>query len=138
MAHPFLATLDERVDYIAGIMHRGEWVSYATARELREAWGVALSTIRNYSAMASHALRYDSADKVAMRIQNAQRLTGMVDLALTPDGESGRVDVKAAVAAIAEQNKLLGLYEPPAADVAERPAPPVIRIVTATEPDKTE
>lgn len=62
---------DDRVAHIKGLMARGEWFTRATALALSEEWGVALSTIKNYAAEASRALRQADDDTELAEIRAA-------------------------------------------------------------------
>lgn len=62
---------DERVAHIKGLMARGEWFTRASALALSEEWGCALSTIKNYAAEASRALRQATDDEEIAEIKAA-------------------------------------------------------------------
>jgi hypothetical protein len=52
-------TVADRVTHIAGMMERFEWNGRQSLRELSVAWGVAESTVKNYSAEASRLVTGD-------------------------------------------------------------------------------
>lgn len=57
--HPFFEKATDRVEYVIGLMTDRVWnpdTSRSLQKALSEAWGVTQSTIRNYSAEASHSM----------------------------------------------------------------------------------
>lgn len=85
-------------------MAAGRWVAGETAAALAAQHGVTLAAVEKWSAAAARMLRLiDTPGMQALRARNVQRLDDVYDDA------SEDADHKARVAAIAEQNKLLGL-----------------------------
>lgn len=127
MGHPAFRTVKQRTAYIAGLMERGEWVPYRTARELAADWSLALSTVRDYSANASHGLTLgmDAADLEAARARNWLRLDEVYELATKGD-VNGRLALRSAVAAIELQSKMAGLLEPVGEQGARAPTEIVV------------
>jgi hypothetical protein len=56
-----LKTVEERVEYIADLMGDLKWRRGKTSKALCEIWGVAKSTVENYSAEASRLVTSDEA-----------------------------------------------------------------------------
>jgi hypothetical protein len=61
------ATVADRVNFIADMMERLEWVRGKSARRLAREWGIPVSTLVNYSAEASRRVTAD-ADEVRREI----------------------------------------------------------------------
>jgi hypothetical protein len=110
---PKLETVEEREDYIEALMVEGIWSDETTAEcqwFCAKAWGVAESTIRNYSAGASRRYHGKAREEGGWRAARALR-------ALTEVAENGASspipgDKNAAVAASKELLKFAGLAEP--------------------------
>ncbi len=54
--HPVLTTVEERVEYVMGLMIQGKWYRHRTKLELSERWGVKPVTVQDYSVEASRAV----------------------------------------------------------------------------------
>ena len=115
--------VDAIVGEIAEQMADGRWVTGRSHRELATREGVSVSRVEDWSSQAGRLLRALSAsDREDLRARNAARLDHIVEQALARqavvpqrDGDALVVpqpDLKAAVSAIAEQGKLLGLNAP--------------------------
>lgn len=66
--HPFIEKAADRVEYITSLMAERVWTpdtSRKLQKELSDAWGVAMSTVRNYSAEASHGMLADVRERRA-------------------------------------------------------------------------
>lgn len=56
VAHPVLESVNDRVEYIADLMRADRWHTRRTKLELASTWGVAESTVQNYSAEAGRTI----------------------------------------------------------------------------------
>lgn len=115
--------VDALVAEIAERMVSGKWVAGRSHRELAEREGATVDAVEKWAADAGRMLRMLSpAEREDLRARNAARLDMLYDMAVsavrvvpTGDGDSEVVpqpDVRGAVAALAEQGKLLGLNAP--------------------------
>lgn len=96
-------------------MSRGAW-NRAALEQIAAREGADPAAVEKWASSAGRMLRLASTDQVsALRARNVARLDEAYDLALehevvTADGDIHESpDIRAAVAAVAEQNKLLGL-----------------------------
>lgn len=110
---PKLETVDEREDYIAMLMVEQVWTPH-TSRDCQmvcgEAWGVAMTTVRDYSAAASRKLHARARDDGGMYAAIALRsMTTVAELGCTSDLPG---DKNAAVNASEKLLKFAGLAEP--------------------------
>ncbi len=111
------ARVDALVGEIAALMASGDWVAGETVKVLASREGVTVSAVEKWSAAAGRLLRMtqDPKEIAAKRAQNCGRLDEVYAMALDNvviDRESNVhlvPDIRGAVAAVAEQNKLLGL-----------------------------
>lgn len=112
--------VDALVAEIAERMVSGKWVAGRSHRELAEREGATVDAVEKWASDAGRMLRMLSpAEREDLRARNAARLDMLYDMAVsavevvrTGDGEAEIVpqpDVRAAVSALAEQGKLLGL-----------------------------
>lgn len=126
--------VDALVAEIAERMVSGKWVAGRSHRELAEREGATVDAVEKWAADAGRMLRMLSpAEREDLRARNAARLDMLYDMAVsavrvvsTGDGDSEVVpqpDVRAAVSALAEQGKLLGLNAPEKHVVAVTQAP---------------
>lgn len=111
MSRPLSRERAQQVDRIvAGIVERmvsGEWVAGKSHRELAEAEKVSVDRVKDWAAEAGRCLRVLAmTDKEDLRARNQARLDMVFSSALT-DGAHA-----AAVGALAEQARLLGLNAP--------------------------
>lgn len=107
------AQVDTLVEEIAERMADGRWQTGASHRELAAREGTSVAAVEKWAAQAGRLLRTLSAvDRDELRARNAARLDVVYGRAM---GEAD--DLKAAVSALAEQAKLLGLNEPTKVDV---------------------
>lgn len=110
---PVLATVEERVDYIALLMVENVWSDHTTREcqhRLSEVWGLDTRTIRTYSAEASRKLHASAREEGGWRATVALR-------ALTEVAERGSYgmkagDMSASVMASEKLLKFAGLLEP--------------------------
>lgn len=118
LEHPVLATVEERVDYIASLMVEQIWTD-ETSRELQlglgACWGLTVDgtgcpTVRGYSAQASRALharaREDGGRYATLALQSLATVATKGKNSYLP-GDKG-----AAVSASKELLKYAGLAEP--------------------------
>jgi hypothetical protein len=114
---------DDRVAECLEAMADGRWVAGKSHRELMAKYGVAWETVRNWAVAAGRMLRILARfDREDLRARNASQLERIVAMALekqvvipVKNGDPivvDQPDLKAAVSAIAEQGKLLGLNAP--------------------------
>jgi len=115
--------VDALVAEIAERMVSGKWIAGRSHRELAEREGATVDAVEKWAADAGRMLRMLSpAEREDLRARNAARLDMLYDMAVsavevvrTGDGDAEIVpqpDVRAAVSALAEQGKLLGLNAP--------------------------
>lgn len=111
---------------VAGILEDmvgGRWIAGKSHRELAVMHAVSVDRVKDWAAEAGRTLRVLAlVDREDMRARNAARLDVIVEQAMTKqavvpsrDGDPIVVpqpDLRAAVSAIAEQGKLLGLNAP--------------------------
>lgn len=120
--------VDALVAEIAERMVSGKWVAGRSHRELAEREGATVDAVEKWAADAGRMLRMLSpAEREDLRARNAARLDMLYDMAVsavrvvsTSDGDSEVIpqpDVRGAVSALAEQNKLLGLNAPERSEV---------------------
>lgn len=106
-------------------MVSGKWVAGKSHRELAVMHSVSVERVKDWATEAGRTLRILAlVDRDDLRARNAARLDSIVEMALNrsvvipPRGENDEAtvvvqpDLKAAVSAIAEQGKLLGLNAP--------------------------
>lgn len=135
--HPNFGSVEARVQYIAELMSEDRWRTRVTERELAQAWDLSVARIRNLATEASRSLRIDAADRDALRAALMTRMDRIArDALATVNTITGLPDYGSAIKASEAQAKFAGLDAD--AGPAERPAPPTIRIVTATEPTEPE
>jgi hypothetical protein len=102
--------VDRLVSGIVDAMIRNEW-GPAQARELAEREGVSPSTVDNWAGEAARALRLapDVEHRRGVHLARLDRAWAMA---------TEMADPKAAVSAVAEANKVLGLHAPARAEVS--------------------
>lgn len=97
---------------VAGIlddMVSGRWVAGRSHAALAEREGVSVERVRDWATEAGRTLRVLAlVDRDELRARNQARLDALYALAVGKDDP----DVRAAVSALAEQGKLLGLNAP--------------------------
>lgn len=99
--------VDALVDQIAEQMVSGEWVTGRSHAELAKREGVSVSQVENWAAQAARLLRVlASTDKEDLRARNQARFDLVFAEAMRDGAHS------AAVSALAEQGRLLGLNAP--------------------------
>lgn len=119
---PLPATKDERVAYVAELMRSGRYVLYKTPRELRDQWGLALQTVREYATMASRLVRAERPDReeaVHVASTNAAELLDMA-MGKARRGEDGAI--REAVSALTAYVRVHGAEAPKQVEVTEKPA----------------
>lgn len=99
--------VDELVQEIADAMLAGTWASGALEAELRQREGVGRDAVASWASQAGRLLRMGP-DVEARRAINLRRLD---------ETYASAEDAKGRVAAVAEQNRMLGLHAPVRAEI---------------------
>lgn len=128
----------DRVEYVVQLMHTGQWDGYPTRMALATAWGIAESTVRNYSAEAKHRLLGDPEEREQMRAALAGKAMEVLgDTQVTRHDLTGMRDNMAALRAIELTAKLMGID----LDVAKRDAGDsdvAMKIIVTTDDDDAD
>jgi len=97
LAHPKLDSVSDRVQYILGLMSEGIWNEKTTRHltaSIGKTWGVAVSTVQNYSSEAHRSiddvLRSRRAEIALRRIHRLEKISDNEALMYTP-GNAGAV-----------------------------------------------
>lgn len=118
---PCPATPDARIEAIADIMARGEWVTRVTARELAALWaegGVGFSSIESYASAASKRVRASQGSRRAQLDQSLADLTRLQGIA------EAQGDTRTAIRAVQARIQILGPMVPRLPLSPRRPAAP--------------
>lgn len=115
------ATPAERVEAIADIMARGEWITRVTARALAELWGpagVSFASIESYATQASKLVRTSQGSRRRL-------LDGaLADLDRLQQLAEGSGDIRTAIRAVQAKTQILGPMVPRLAGAGRRPSAP--------------
>lgn len=136
MRHPFVVGALERVHYVADLMAAGLWNERTSRRmqlELSLRWGVATSTVRNYSTEASRSIQNAIIERRAAVAQRAiDRLEKVGGLNIATPGIPGLAG--AIVHANEVLLKLSGFAEPEQDKLPSAGPAVVINMTGASEP----
>jgi hypothetical protein len=115
-------------------MSEAKWQTRVTDRQLSAAWGVTLSTIRNYSSEAHRNLMFDPGEREELRLRLALECEQVKRAALSvPSKVTGQIDVSGAIRAMEFQARVLGLNIDSGTS-PDRSAAPQITIVAPDDP----
>jgi hypothetical protein len=125
-----LVTVEERVNWIVGLMADDVWDTRKHQRELSAAWGVERNTVRRLAAEAHRLLAFDPAKRQQLREQIARRMEALYELARTTKSRvTGLPDTRSAIEALEKYGVYAGINvdEPMQPTKQQRP---IIKIMT--------
>jgi len=115
------ATPEERIEAIADIMARGEWITRVTARELAALWapgGVSFDSIESYATQASKRVRASQGSRRRLldaALADLHRLQGVAE---------AQGDTRTAIRAVQAKVQILGPITLRVAGGSRRPVAP--------------
>lgn len=106
-------TVEERIDFIAGMMERLEWVRGKSAKQLAAQWGLAKDTVEGHAAEASRRIVGDKDEAIRDITAGARQLMRRMLDASDAKGFTSvanlLADVAGAKAPVKQEHKVAGV-----------------------------